>query len=198
MNSAETSTKPYDAGPGSALARPPRRDLATVLERNIRGLQERSQRQQESAPREERLADAITAFTGSMLFVYIHILVFGFWVIANLEIVPGIPAWDPTFVVLAMIASVEAIFLSTFVLISQNRMAREASRRADLDLQISLLAEHEVTKLVSMLAAVAAKLDVETRVEGEIDELKRDVAPEAVLDEIEEAESKTKERARNS
>ena len=70
---------------------------------------------------------------------------FGFWIVANLDWVPGVPAWDPSFVVLAMAASVEAIFLSTFVLISQNRMA--ADKRADLDLQVSLLAEHEVTRL---------------------------------------------------
>ena len=65
------------------------------------------------------------------------------------RLIPGVPRWDPSFVVLAMMASVEAIFLSTFVLISQNRMAAAADKRADLDLQISLLAEHEVTKLVT-------------------------------------------------
>jgi uncharacterized membrane protein len=69
--------------------------------------------------------------------------------VANLGLVPGVPAWDSSFVALAMLASVEAIFLSTFVLISQNRMAAAADKRADLDLQISLLAEHEVTRLAT-------------------------------------------------
>jgi uncharacterized membrane protein len=85
-----------------------------------------------------------------------------------------------------MVASVEAIFLSTFVLISQNRMAAAADKRADLDLQINLLAEHEVTKLITMVSAIADHLNINTNVESEVEELKQDVAPEAVLDEIEE------------
>src|SRR4051812_32996006 len=120
-----------------------------------------------------------------MSFVYLHLLIFGLWIVANLHWIPGIPAWDESFVVLAMIASVEAIFLSTFVLISQNRMAAEADKRADLDLQISLLAEHEVTKLASVLSQIACKLGVEAEADGELEDVKRDVAPEKVLDTIE-------------
>ena len=80
-----------------------------------------------------------------MRFVYLHLALFGGWIIVNLGLIPGLRPFDPSFVVLAMVASVEAIFLSTFVLISQNRMAAAADRRADLDLQVSLLAEHEIT-----------------------------------------------------
>jgi len=93
--------------------------------------------------------------------------------------------WDPSFVVLAMIASVEAIFLSTFVLISQNRMAAAADKRADLDLQISLLAEHEVTRLVTLVSGIADRLGVRTQVHDELHEIEQDVAPEAVLDQME-------------
>jgi uncharacterized membrane protein len=124
-----------------------------------------------------------------MRFVYLHLAMFGAWIVANLGIIPGIPQFDPSFVVLAMVASVEAIFLSTFVLISQNRMAALADKRAELDLQISLLAEHEVTKLVAMVSAIADRLDLETEVDQELPELKQDVAPEVVLDEIEERTS---------
>ena len=85
-----------------------------------------------------------------------------------------------------MVASVEAIFLSTFVLISQNRMAAAADKRDDLDLQINLLSEHEVTKLVALVSAMANKLGVRTDIDHEVEELKQDVAPEVVLDEIEE------------
>ena len=62
-----------------------------------------------------------------------------------------------------MMAPVEAIFLSTFVLISQNRMAAAADRRADLDLQISLLAEHEITKLATLAAAIDAHVGVKDK-----------------------------------
>jgi uncharacterized membrane protein len=160
--------------------------LGSVLARNIRMMEERRDRDEATASFEERVADAITRFTGSMRFVYLHVVLFGLWVIVNLGIVPGIPKFDPSFVILAMVASVEAIFLSTFILISQNRMTAAAEKRAELDLQINLLAEHEVTKVVTMVSAIAAQLDVRTEVDDEVNELKEDVAPETVLDEIEE------------
>jgi uncharacterized membrane protein len=164
---------------------PPPTGLSSVLERNIHALDERRKREEKQATSQEKLAEAITRFTGSMLFVYIHLAIFGFWIIANLGWIPGVPRWDETFVVLAMWASVEAIFLSTFVLISQNRMQAAADKRADLDLQISLLAEHEVTKLVTLVSVMAERMGVRTEVDHELDEITQDVAPEAVLDEIE-------------
>ncbi|MDF0583004.1 DUF1003 domain-containing protein [Bradyrhizobium yuanmingense] len=163
--------------------------LSPTLERNIQALVARRRREQQAASGQDRVADAITAFTGSMIFVYLHLAVFGFWIIANLHWVPGIPAWDESFVVLAMIASVEAIFLSTFVLISQNRMTAAADKRADLDLQISLLAEHELTKLARLLTQIAERLDVKPDAERDLQEAARDIAPERVLDKIEETRS---------
>jgi uncharacterized membrane protein len=180
----------HTPGNGGARSQPWDQDqprLGHVLERNIRALQRRHEREEANATTEQRLARAITDFTGSMRFVYLHVAVFGAWIVLNLRWIPGIPAWDPTFVILAMVASVEAIFLSTFVLITQNRMAAAAEARALLDLQINLLAEHEVTKLIRIVSAIAAQLNVETEMGPDIDELKNDIAPEAVLDEIEAA-----------
>src|ERR687886_3045327 len=178
---------------GGLTAPPPKPPgLSSVLERNIEALTQRREREQAEATVQERVAEAITRFTGSMLFVYIHLAIFGFWIVANLGWVPGVPKWDESFVVLAMWASVEAIFLSTFVLISQNRMQAAADKRADLDLQISLLAEHEITKLVTLVSAIADRMDVRTEVDEELDEITQDVAPEAVLDEIEATDQKAK------
>jgi len=146
----------------------------------------RLDREEVTATLEVRVADAITHFTGSMRFVYLHLALFGLWVIFNLGLIPSVPQFDPSFVILAMVASVEAIFLSTFILISQNRMAAAADKRADLDLQINLLSEHEVTKLIALVSSIADRMGVKTEVDPEVDELKQDVAPEAVLDEIEE------------
>lgn len=157
--------------------------LNSALKRNIGALRQRREADEAATGLQERLAGAITRFAGSMRFVYVHICAYGFWIIANLGWIPALTAWDPTFVVLGMLASVEAIFLSTFILISQNRMSAMADRRAELDLQISLLAEHEVTKLVEMVAGIAGQLGVDTG--AEIEELKRNVAPEAVLDALE-------------
>lgn len=165
------------------LRQPP--GLSPVLERNIQALQRRRQQDEAKASLEQRVAEAVSRFTGSMLFVYLHLAFFGGWITANLGWIPLVPRWDPSFVVLAMMASVEAIFLSTFVLINQNRMAAAADKRADLDLQISLLAEHEVTKLVTMVSAIATRLGVTTEADAELAEITRNVAPEAVLDEIE-------------
>lgn len=135
------------------------------------------------------MADRITRFTGSITFVVLHLILFGLWIVANLGWLP-VKRFDPSFVVLAMFASVEAIFLSTFVLISQNRMQALADARADLDLQVSLLAEHEITRLVSLVSAMAKHMDIDEADNPELAELARDVAPERVLDEIESNQRK--------
>jgi uncharacterized membrane protein len=168
---------------------PPQPDsLNSSLRRNIEALRARRLDEEANAPFEERVARAITQFTGSMRFVYVHALIYGAWIIANSGLLPGLPRWDPTFVVLAMIASVEAIFLSTFILITQNRMTAKADRRAELDLQVSLLAEHEITKLVELVSDIAQRIGVPGAAREDVEELKRTVAPEAVLDAIEEKE----------
>lgn len=163
--------------------------LSPTLARNIDGILERRRTRAVAASIEEKTAAAISRFAGSMMFVYIHLVLFSGWILINVGLMPLIPAWDPSLVVLAMIASVEAIFLSTFVLINQNRMAAEDDARSDLDLQINLLSEHETTRLIAMVDAIAQHLGVNVMPSGEIEEMKRDVAPEAVLDRLEEEEN---------
>jgi len=163
--------------------------LTPALQRNIHALVERQTREQSEASIQQKVADAITGFTGSMSFVYLHLAIFGVWIAANRHWLPGVPAWDESFVMLAMVASVEAIFLSTFVLISQNRLAADADKRAELDLQISLLSEHEITKIVGLLNEMAIKFDIDVRDKGELQEAASDIAPERVLDKIEETKN---------
>lgn len=162
--------------------------VARVLDRNIAALVRRRAQQKDASGLQDRIADAITRFAGSMRFVYLHLVVYGGWIVVNLGWVPVLHPFDPTFVVLAMVASVEAIFISTFVLISQNRMAVLADRRADLDLQISLLGEHEITKLVTLVAEIAKRMDIPAAEDPELDELRENVSPERVLDRIERPE----------
>ena len=132
----------------------------------------------------DKIADAISGFAGSMPFVYIHLAIFGFWIIANVGWMPGLPQWDPSLVILAMAASVEAIFLSTFVLIKQNRMTEEADERAELDLQVNLLNERETTRLITMTQAIAGHLGITTGVEQDLGELRRDTQPDVILDAV--------------
>ncbi|PHK95234.1 hypothetical protein CR162_08645 [Pseudoroseomonas rhizosphaerae] len=171
--------------PGLTVPPPRPANLSTSLLRNIEALEKRRREEAAAASREERVAEAITRFTGSMTFVYLHLVFYGGWILINLGLVPMVPKFDPSFVVLAMEASVEAIFLSTFVLISQNRMAAAADKRADLDLQISLLTEHELTRLSALVVEIARRLDIQTNADPELREVQQDIAPEAVLDEIE-------------
>ena len=166
---------------GPTVPPPDPASLNSALQRNIAALERRRREEAASAPLQERIAAKVTDFTGSMLFVYVHLLLYGLWIAANIGWL-GVKPWDPTFVVLAMIASVEAIFLSTFVLITQNRMAAAAEKRAELDLQISLLTEHELTRVVTLVSAIAQHLGIDHP--DDVEELKRDVAPEAVLDAI--------------
>ena len=133
-----------------------------VLERNIRALDQRREQEEAKAGFQDRLASAVTRATGSMAFVYLHLLLFGVLDRCQSLARPRhLPPFDPSFTILAMAASVEAIFLSTFVLITQNRMAAAAEKRAELDLQISLLAEHEITKLATMVAAIAERIGID-------------------------------------
>jgi uncharacterized membrane protein len=161
--------------------------LSEALERNIQALAARRAAERAAATRQERLAEAITRFSGSMLFVYLHLALVGGWVTINTGLT-GVRPFDPSFVILATVASVEAIFLSTFVLISQNRMQAAADRRADLDLHISLLTEHEVTKLAELVSAIAERMGLAAARSPEMEEIKQNVVPEAVLDEIEARE----------
>jgi uncharacterized membrane protein len=169
----------------SSVGRPSSSGLGTVVDRNIQALLVHRREEENSRSGQERIADTVTRFTGSLRFVYIHLIAFGLWILINLGWLPVVPKFDPSFVVLAMVASVEAIFLSTFVLISQNRMAALADKRADLDLQISLLAEHEITRLISLVTAIAERLELDVAQNPELAELSQDVAPEKVMEKME-------------
>lgn len=159
--------------------------MSETLRDNISALAAREETERRDAPLSERIAQRITAFTGSMTFVVIHLVVYGLWIVINLGWVPGVPRFDPTFVILAMEASVEAIFLSTFVLITQNRMAAAADRRAALDLHVNLLAEHELTKLAQLVERIAQRLDVPAD-DPELRDIRKDVEPTQVLDVLDE------------
>lgn len=163
-----------------------------VLERNIAALVARRRQEERARTADERIAEAISRFAGSMRFVYLHLVLVALWVAINLGLTP-LPRFDPTFVVLAMVASVEAIFLSTFVLITQNRMAAMADKRADLDLQISLLAEYEITRVVALVGEIAERMGIESARDPELAELSRDVEPARVLDSLEASEAAARE-----
>jgi uncharacterized membrane protein len=91
---------------------------------------------------QNRLTDGITNFAGSMSFVYLHTVWFSVWILINLGLLGAAVAFDRfPFGLLTMIVSLEAIFLSTFVMISQNRQASRADIRSELDFENNVRGE---------------------------------------------------------
>jgi len=164
--------------------------LAKIIEQNINTIISSRRTAAEQRTTEERLADAITDFSGRMYFVYFHIIWFAVWILINLGYL-GIPPFDPyPFGLLTMVVSLEAIFLATFVLISQNRLSAEADRRADLDLQIGLLTEYELTRVLIMLDQIQDKMGIENDHDQELIDLEKNVHPEDVLKEMDRIQKK--------
>jgi uncharacterized membrane protein len=155
--------------------------LAKVVERNIETMDEHRLEADEARSTQDRIADWITHLSGSMAFVYFHVAWFTIWILINLGIA-GLPAFDPfPYGLLTTIVSLEAIFLSTFVLVSQNRQAKIAEQRAELDLQINLLSEYETTRVLTLVDAIAEKLGIDACDNQELKELEEDVRPKDVL-----------------
>jgi uncharacterized membrane protein len=158
--------------------------LSAVIERNIRTILHLRLQAADARNLQDRMADAITFLSGRMVFVYVHIVWFGLWILLNTGRV-GIQPFDPfPYGLLTMVVSLEAIFLSTFVLISQNRLSEEAEHRADLDLHIGLLTEHELTRVLQMLDAIQDKMGIVDHAESELADLEMETRPEDVLAEI--------------
>ena len=166
--------------------------LCNVIERNIRTIIDLRHKAANRRDLEARVSDIITDVSGRMVFVYFHVVWFGLWIILNTGLL-GFKAFDPfPYGLLTMIVSLEAIFLSTFVLISQNRMNELAESRADLDLHIGLLSEHETTRVLQMLDAIQTKLGIENHAESDLADLEMETKPEDVLAEIERLQQRSR------
>lgn len=134
----------------------------------------------------DRVADSISAFCGSTSFVYVHLIWFIAWIFLNSPYIPEGDRFDPfPYQFLTLVVSLEAIFLSTFILISQNRQARISDRRNQLDLQINLLSEQEGSKMLNMLAAIHEKLGILAE-DPELSALESRTDLAHLVDEIEE------------
>ena len=132
-----------------------RRGLPEAVKKNIQSIAQLEQELERRRTPVDRVSDAITRFAGSIWSVLAHAAIFTGWVLVNTGRVPGVTPFDPyPFSFLGMAVALEAIFLTTFVLISQNRQARQADQWAHLHLQIGLLAEQESTKMLQMLQRI--------------------------------------------
>lgn len=144
------------------------RHPSQALEENVQAIKRWEEAALHSRSRAEQLSDWITSTAAAGSVLFLHFGWFSFWVLANLGIIPGITPFDPfPFPLLTMTVSLEAIFLSLFVLASQKRLSRQSDKRAHLDLQIDLLAEREMTMVLRLLQDIARHLDVKVSVTPE-------------------------------
>jgi uncharacterized membrane protein len=157
--------------------------LAAIIEHNIGAISKKRHKADATRNWHQQLADKMTQFAGSMTFVYLHVFWFATWVAVNVALVN----FDPAFGTLTMIVSLEAIFLSTFILVSQNHQGALANRQAQLDLQITLLAEHEITRILKIVADLAKQQGL-VEDDADVEELLSDIEPTEVLDRIEKDE----------
>ena len=161
---------------------PNARNVEQLTAQNVKAIAELEKAAHVQKTLSDRIADAITRFCGSMSFLWVHVAWFALWIGVNVGMGKG--ALDPfPFNFLTLIVSLEAIFLSTFILISENRQSRVDERRSHLDLQINMLSEQENTKMLHMLAEISKKLGIDAN-DQEVELLKQATKPEALVDQI--------------
>ena len=158
------------------------------VERNIQkivNLEEHALAQRSLA---ERISAFLMRYVATLRFVVAHLLAIAAWLALNLGYVPGARPFDPyPFSLLALLLSVETVFLAVFVLISQNRIMRHADHRAHIDLQLSLLAEQESTKTLQLVQAIAERLGLHEHAHDEqVQELSRDTEIEKLSTDIQD------------
>ncbi len=172
---------------GTSEASPPLRSVEELTETNIRTIAQLEAASRGERTLGDRTADSISRFCGSMKFIYFHVVWFAIWITANTtHLAPAALRKDPyPFQFLTLVVSLEAIFLSSFIMISQNRQGLMDQRRNHLDLQINLLAEQESSKTLAMLEQIQQHLGMTDR-DPEVIVLEESTRPDALVHQIEE------------
>ena len=159
-------------------------ELVAVLEENIRTIFKIRQNAQQQCSFEQKLSDKITNTVGHISFLYLHLLVILVYILVNTGFF-GIEPFDPfPFSLLVGVITIEVLFISTFILISQNRAKEEADQRADLDLQMSLLNQYELSHALKMLDEIQDKLGIENDDDMELKKMQQHISPTDVLIEM--------------
>lgn len=159
--------------------------VADVTRENVRAMRRLEELASTQRSFADRMAERVARFCGNIAFVWIHVVIFAVWIVWN--VVPHLPRFDPyPFTFLTLCVSLEAIFLSSFILISQNYEMRVSERRNQLDLQINLLAEQENTKMLQMLESIAKHLGAPVD-DREVRVLEEATRPETLARQIEDA-----------
>ena len=176
-------TEPPRPEPPDAAAQ----SVEELTRRNVERIQALEREEHGKATTADRVADAIATFVGSIAFVWVTILLIGGWVVGNLLVSADDRIDAFPFPLLTLVLSIEAIFLSIFILMSQNRAARVSDKRSHLDLQLNLLSEQENTKMLLMLEDIAKAVGHRTPTDPEVQVLKQATEPEALSRQIDQA-----------
>ena len=159
--------------------------IVEVTNRNIEDILCREEQRREKTSWSYRVISRVTKACGTVGFLLANAAIFAGWVAVN-ELIVEFDAYPYTFLLFGV--SLEAIFLSIFILISQNMDAAESERRHHLDLQVNLLTEREVTALMRLVVHMAEKVGVNDEATKEVRAFAHETDPAAVLDEIVQAE----------
>jgi uncharacterized membrane protein len=153
--------------------------------RNIEEIVRLDERDRQNIGIGDRVAEHVTNLTGSMLIVALHAVWFTGWILVN---VTGLWTFDTfPFGFLTFVVSLEAIFLSTFVLITENRQAQQSDRRAKVDLQVNLIAEQEITKIMSLVADIHERLGLRGEHDQELEHMRKETRVGHLADAVDSA-----------
>jgi uncharacterized membrane protein len=136
----------------------------------------------------EWIGDRVAGFAGSIYFVILHAVIVVFWILINAGRMSGIPRFDPyPYSLLSTVVAIEAVFLASFILMRQSRMARRAERRDHLNLQIDLISEKEITKVLQLTRAICTQMGLKSVADNaELKELSQETSLETLSQRLED------------
>ena len=186
MPREKAAARPQRKTSGKATGGPEGPHVPAAVDENIATIAALEQQWLRDRKVGEHLGDAIARTLGTLPMLVFHVVWFSAWFAVNLGWIPGLPAFDPfPFGLLTVFVSLEAIFLSLFLLISQNRLQRQADKRMHLDMQINLLAEAEITAVLKLLRKIGDKLGVDGLNEADLKDLVRPTDVRKVVEAVE-------------
>jgi uncharacterized membrane protein len=183
---ARSAVRPKRKSTGQGPKRPDEPGVPTAVGENIATIAELEQQWLRERKVGEHLGDVVARALGTLPMLVFHLVWFTGWFVVNLGWIPGLEPFDPfPFGFLTLFVSLEAIFLSLFLLISQNRLQHQADKRMHLDMQINLLAEAEVTTVLKLLRRIGHKLGVDGLDEADVQDLARPTDVRKVVEAVE-------------
>jgi len=184
-NQTRRRTSPDDQPAAPAATAP--KSLPQQAQKNVKTITRLEEQTRLNRSVAVRLADGVSHLAGSPSFILFHVFWFGMWILVNLRVLPIVTAFDPfPFNFLTLVVSLEAIFLSLLVLMAQNRMTKEADKRAHLDLQINMLTEQQGTLILGLLQKVCERLDIDAELDDVMQEMAKETDVHGLAEVLEE------------